>query len=122
MEYGWTKVIIIGSMAGDPEKKSMQNGTEISSFSVAVKHPASKGRDAETSYFDITAFGKTAEIANRDLKKGSWVLVDAKMRQRTWKERSKIEIQAGMVQPLSASEAKEATGSSDEPPNDDLPF
>jgi single-strand DNA-binding protein len=120
MEYGWTKVIILGSMAGDPEKKNMQNGTEISSFSVAVRHPASKGRDAETSFFDVTAFGKTAEIVNRDFKKGSWVLVDAKMKQSVWRERSKIEFQAVMVQLLSAKEVKEATGL-DETPSD-LPF
>lgn len=79
---GYQKIIIEGNLGRDPEQKTTTTGTDVSNFSVAVSE---KYKDQEsTEWFSCVAFGKTAEICNRYLQKGRPVLIEGRMKTRSW--------------------------------------
>lgn len=64
---------IIGHIGRDPETRFLPDGKPVCQFSVAVTKKM-KGQDA-TTWWRVSAFGRTAEIAQQYLAKGSPVLV-----------------------------------------------
>lgn len=73
------KVMLVGNLTRDPETRHTNSGLQVTSFSIAV-NDRSRGKQNETTMFiKITTFGKTAEIADKYLRKGSQVLVDGKL-------------------------------------------
>jgi len=71
------KVMLIGRMTRDPEARSSKAGMKIASFGMAINRISGKGDDKkeETTFVDITAFSRLAEIivlgTNGDNKKGN---------------------------------------------------
>jgi single-strand DNA-binding protein len=93
----FNKVIILGNLTRDPEKKYLPNGDPVTNFSIAVK-----GYKEDVNYFDIVVFGKQAESCEQYLSKGRPVLVEGRLQQRRWEakdgtKRSKIEVVASSV-------------------------
>ncbi len=83
---GLNKVTILGNLGKDPESKSTDSGLNICRFSVAVTE---KIKDNEhTEWFDITAFGKLAEIAGRYLAKGKQVYVEGRLETRKYEDKN----------------------------------
>ena len=76
MDY--SKATIIGRMARDPSFKMTQSGMAICEITVAV-NTFSRG-EKTASFFDVVAFGKTAEIVNEKTRKGDEVLVDGELK------------------------------------------
>lgn len=71
----YQKVIVAGNTTGDAQaRKSKQGDVNFTTFSVAV----SAGKDQST-YFPVTAFGKTGETAAKYLLKGRQVLVEGRL-------------------------------------------
>lgn len=67
----YSQIQIIGHAGKDPELRLMQNGDAVASFSVAVKV-----RKDETTWFEVSVFGKSAEnYVIPYLKKGGVVFV-----------------------------------------------
>ena len=67
------KIIVIGHLGRDPEMKYMPNGQSVTSFSIASsrKYTTSSGeRREETEWFNVSAFGRQAELCNQYLAKG----------------------------------------------------
>ena len=83
-------VNIIGRIGKEIELKFLQNGSVIASFSIAVDQSYKKdGQKVEkTSWFDISAFGKTAENLNNFFHKGSMIGVSGELEQQTWTDQS----------------------------------
>lgn len=74
----FNKVIMIGRLAKKPELKTNSSGDKAyTRFSIAV-NSFSNGKE-ETQWFDITAFGKVAEVCSNNLDKGSVVMVEGKL-------------------------------------------
>ena len=69
-------VVIKGNLVRDVEKRALDNGTVVVRFTVAAKRRR-KGKDGQygTSFINCTAFGTTADLISRYLKKGSPILV-----------------------------------------------
>lgn len=67
---GYANITIVGNVGKDPEQKDTKAGPVVK-FSVGV----STRKDGETQWFNVAAWGKTGEICQRYLKKGSSVLV-----------------------------------------------
>ena len=67
--------------------KYLQSGSAVASFSIAVDQSYKKdGQKVEkTSWFDVSAFGKTAETVNQYFNKGSMIGVTGELEQQTWK-------------------------------------
>jgi len=83
----YNKIIIAGNLTRDIEVRYTPSGTAIANTGIAVnrKFKAANGEQKEEILFiDITFFGRTAEIANQYLKKGSKVLVDGRLKYEQW--------------------------------------
>lgn len=86
-----TPVTLCGRLTRDPELLFGKSGTAIAKFSVVTSRrvkDASTGQwsDADTSFFDVTAFGAMAENICESLQKGASVIVTGQMRQEEWEK------------------------------------
>jgi single-strand DNA-binding protein len=93
------KVIVIGRLTRDIELKYTPAGTPVASFSIANNYSYKSGNEKkeQVSYFDCTAWSKSAEILEQYVKKGHKIAIEGRLTQRSWqdqdgKNRSKIEI------------------------------
>lgn len=79
----YQKVIVIGNVGGDPEMRGNGSGKEFCSFSVAANEKwkdANGEKQERTEWFNCTAFDKSADIADKYLRKGHLVTVEGKLR------------------------------------------
>ena len=81
-------VTLIGRLTADPQRKYTQGGMEIAEFSIANNYYVSTKNTAEVNYFDILAFGKLAETANKYLTKGKRVAIMGTLRQERWQDKN----------------------------------
>ncbi len=112
----FNSVVIVGRLTRDPELRYAPSGQPVCSFSVAASRRYTKedGRKAEqTTFLDVDARDRLAEICCQFLKKGREVLVMGTLRPpcrknpKTQEPRSKLRVLAQQVQFLGS--AKEAT-------------
>ncbi len=112
------KVLLIGRLTRDPEIRYLPSGTQISSFSIAVKRKY-KDKDEnwqeDVYFFDVETFGALAERIGVQLSKGYQILLEGSLRQDKWEgpageKRSKVKIVAEKInlisKPLSSEEGK----------------
>jgi single-strand DNA-binding protein len=115
------RVFISGNLTQDPELRYTPSGQAVTNFSIANnrKYKTADGEERqETNFVRIIAWRRQAEICSEYLKKGSPVLVEGRLLQRSWQtpegqKRSVVEITAQRVHFLSASpvaRAKEEIG------------
>jgi single-strand DNA-binding protein len=70
----YQKVIVVGNLGSDPSMRYVADGTPVTSFSVATSRKWDGGE--ETTWFRVTAWKRTAEIAAQYLAKGRQVMVE----------------------------------------------
>jgi|YNPMSStandDraft_2_1061718.scaffolds.fasta_scaffold08464_4 single-strand DNA-binding protein len=104
------KVILSGRLVAEPEIRSTGSGIEVAKFSIAVNDYV-KGEE-KTSFFDCTAFGKTAEFLKKYTQKGSRVLIDGSLRQEKWQDsdgnnRYKISVIVNRVELMTSAKQKD---------------
>ncbi|HIP42249.1 MAG TPA: single-stranded DNA-binding protein [Campylobacterales bacterium] len=83
----YNKVVLVGNLTRDVEIRYSQSGSAIGSVGIATnrKFKTQTGEQKEEILFiDLTFFGRTAEIANQYLRKGSKVLVDGRLVFQQW--------------------------------------
>ena len=105
------KVFLIGNLTRDPELRTTPKGTAICQFGIAVnrqfKDESGASRD-ETTFVDIEAWGKQAELVSKYLTKGAPALVEGRLKLDQWEDkqsgqkRSKIKVVLDNVQFLSS--------------------
>jgi len=129
------KAIIVGNLGQDPEKKVSDNGTVITTFSVATlekwKDKNSGQFTEQTEWHRIVAFGRLAEICADYLSKGSKVYIEGRLQTRSWEKegvtRYTTEIVAREMKMLDSkadNSTPEGYGNSDKKKikEDDVPF
>ncbi|GHU91553.1 hypothetical protein FACS1894202_13190 [Clostridia bacterium] len=57
--------ILMGRLTRDPELRRTQNGTAVTSFSLAVDRPKPKEGESHTDFIDVVAWRTTAEFGAR---------------------------------------------------------
>ena len=85
-------VQLIGNLGMNPEVKTLESGSTVAKFSIATsdRYKNNKGEQVEeTTWHNLVAWGKTAEIAEKYLKKGSQVAVDGKLTNRSYEAKDK---------------------------------
>jgi single-strand DNA-binding protein len=89
MQSGVNVIVIEGGVVRDPELKYTADGLAYTRFSVANTGIAYKNgeKGEEVSYFDITTWGKLAEVCSTYLKKGTRIIVSGKLKQSRWQEK-----------------------------------
>jgi len=83
----YNKVVLVGNLTRDVEIRYSQSGSAIGNVGIATsrKWKSQTGEQKEEVMFiDLTFFGRTAEIANQYLRKGSKVLVDGRLVFQQW--------------------------------------
>ena len=78
----YQKLILIGYLGGDPEMRHTQDGTPVTSFSVATNrrwNDASGQQQERTVWFRVSAWRRLAETCNQYLSKGRLVLVEGEL-------------------------------------------
>lgn len=98
----FNKVILVGNLTRDPEVRYIPSGTALCELGLAVNRSwfdkASNSRKEETTFVDVTLWGRTAEIAGEYLSKGRSVLIEGRLQLDTWddketgKKRSKLRV------------------------------
>lgn len=121
------KVFTIGRFAADPELKTTGSGLAVTSFTVAVDRPYSKG-EKQTDWLDVVAWRSTAEHICRNFKKGDAIIIEGTIQTRMWEDkngqkRKAVEIVAENVEFVPRTKNEKA-GNDEFVPADfeDLPF
>jgi single-strand DNA-binding protein len=104
-------VVIIGRLVADPEHRETNTGKGVANMRIAVDR---KGREKETDFFSVTAWGQTADFVCTYLQKGRLVAVQGRLQVRSYKDKEDVqrqsyEIVADSVQPLDSR--KDGSGS-----------
>ena len=83
-------VQLIGNLGRDVELKEIANGSKVAKFTLATNdyYKNNKGELVkETQWHSIVAWGKTAELMAKVLKKGSNVVLQGKLVHRTYEDK-----------------------------------
>ncbi len=85
---GINRVILIGRLGRDPEERSTQGGTKVSTMSLATDRFYSTNGSTEktTEWHRIVAYGKVAEHCNQYLRKGRLVCIEGSLQTRSWEK------------------------------------
>ena len=106
------KVQLIGNLGNDPQITKLENGNSLAKFSVATNESylnKAGERIENTQWHNLIAWGKTAEIVEKILKKGNEVVVEGKLVNRSYEDDNGVkkyitEIQANELLKISAKE------------------
>ncbi len=81
------QVHLIGNLGKDPVFQTLDSGRMVAKVSIATKevYRNAKGEKiTETQWHNLVAWGKTAELMSRYLKKGNEIAVQGKITNRTY--------------------------------------
>jgi single-strand DNA-binding protein len=122
------KVILIGNLTRDPEIKYTPKGTAVAELGLAINRfiPASDGNEKreETTFIDVTLWGRTAEVASEYAKKGQPIYVEGRLQLDSWEDkqsgqkRSKLKVVGENIQLLGSKGggSRGGGGEEDAPP------
>jgi single-strand DNA-binding protein len=78
------RVIILGRLVADPEIRYTQNNAAMTRFKIAVNRQYKQEGQPDADFFQITAWGKTAEFISKYFTKGQQILVEGYLRNNSW--------------------------------------
>jgi single-strand DNA-binding protein len=108
MSTGRARAHIIGNIGQDPEMRFSQNGTAITTFTVAVNRTPRSQQGAEEQppdWYRVVCFGQLAEMADQYYAKGNKVYVEGRLQINRFtgndgQERQSVEIVASELMNL----------------------
>ena len=111
--------ILTGRITKDLELKQAGQ-TTVTNFSLAVDNPFKKD---DVSFFDVVAFGKTAELLNNYCNKGSKILVEGNLKQdrftdKEGKNRSVVRVVANRIEFLDSKGSNQGQAAPKQQSND----
>lgn len=147
----YNRVVLVGNLTRDVELRFTPQGTAVTDIAIAVNERVKRNDQwvEEANFFDITLWGRTAEVAGEYLSKGSSILIEGRLKLDRWEQdgqkRSKIKIVGEKMQMLGSrggggssssnsnhnsssppkphtSEAKQSEPAQGPPPADEVPF
>lgn len=83
------RIIIMGRLVRDPEFRTTQSGTTVTSFTLAVDRDFKSKESGEkaTDFIDVVAWRQTAEFVCRYFSKGRMAVVEGRLQIREWKDK-----------------------------------
>lgn len=114
----FAKVTLIGNVTRDVEVGDA-NGTRYAKLALATNKKV-KGQD-QASFWNVTLFGKLADIAAQYVKKGNPVFIDGEISQRKYTdkngiERLSVDVTANSIQLLGGKQETNSAPAIDAPP------
>lgn len=128
------KIFIIGNLTRDPESRALPSGQGVTSFGVATNRffTNKEGqKQQDTQFHNVVAFGRLGEIAKQYLNKGSLVMVEGRIQNRSWegkdgqkKYRTEIVAESMQLGPRSSAgpRAQEAAPKETQPEVDTIEY
>lgn len=87
----FNKVILVGNLTRDPEVKYLTSGTAVCELGMAVSRTwfdqKANEKKEETTFVDVTLWGRQAEVAGEYLRKGKPVLIEGRLQLDQWDDR-----------------------------------
>ncbi len=82
----FNKVVLVGNLTRDIELRYTQSGSAIANAAIATSRKFTQNgeRKEEVCFIDITFFGRSAEVANQYLRRGSKILVEGRLKFDQW--------------------------------------
>ena len=118
----FNRVVLMGNLTRDPEVRYTTGGTAVTDVSLAInRYRTDKNtnqRIEETTFVDVTLWGRTAEIAGEYLGKGRPVLIEGRLQQDQWddketgQKRSKLKVVGESMQLLGSRDGGGSGGGS----------
>jgi len=113
----YNKIILVGNLTRDIELKYSQSGSAIANTAIATsrKFTSNGEKKEEVCFVDITFFGRSAEVANQYLHKGSKILVEGRLKFEQWddkqsgQKRSKHSVTVESMQMLNSKSDNQAS-------------
>lgn len=105
MSRSFNQVVLMGNLTRDPELRATSGGTSVCRFGLALNReytsPTDNQRVEETTFVDITVWGKQAENVHQYCRKGKQVLISGRLSSSSWEQdgqkRTKVEVVANSV-------------------------
>jgi single-strand DNA-binding protein len=113
------KVMLIGNLTRDPELRHTPKGTAVAELGLAINRvwmDEQKGKQEETTFVDVTLWGRQAELAQQYLSKGRPVYIEGRLNLDTWddkttgQKRSKLKVIGENLQFLSSGQGAQGGG------------
>lgn len=105
----FNRVILLGNITRDIEIKYLQSGMAVTELGLAVNDRRKNQQGEwveETTFVDVTMWGRTAEVAGEYLGKGSPVLIEGRLKLDQWEtdgqKRSKLRVVCERMQMIGA--------------------
>ncbi|MFT3989929.1 MAG: single-stranded DNA-binding protein [Luteolibacter sp.] len=95
------KVMLMGNLTRDPELRYTPKGTAVADIALAINRVwtnEQNQKQEETTFVDVTLWGRQAELAQQYLTKGRGVYIEGRLQLDTWddkatgQKRSKLKI------------------------------
>jgi single-strand DNA-binding protein len=103
----YNRVVLLGNVTRDPELRYISSGTAVTDIGLAVndrRKTATGEWVEETTFVDVTLWGRTAEVAGEYVTKGSPILIEGRLKLDTWekdgKKNSKLRVVGERMQLL----------------------
>ena len=83
----YNKLILVGNLTRDIELRYLPSGAAVAKSAIAstYKYKSSTGEQKdEVMFLDFNVFGKSAEVMNQYLRKGSKVLLEGRLVLEQW--------------------------------------
>jgi single-strand DNA-binding protein len=100
------KSFLMGNLTRDIELRHTPQGTAVCDIGLAVNERRKSGDEwvDETTFVDVTLWGRNAEVADEYTRKGSSVMIEGRLKLETWEhegqKRSKLKVVADRLQLL----------------------
>jgi len=123
-------VNLIGYLTRDVELRFTPAGNPVANFGMALnrRYRVDEEVKEETTFVDLVAFNRTAEIANEYLGKGRPVAIEGRLRLRSWEDeggakRSKLDVVVNQLHlmPRNGKNGSDSGSSVEEVP-EEIPF
>lgn len=80
--------ILMGRLTKDPELRTTQSGTSVTSFTVAVDRDyVRQGEERQTDFINVVSWRQTAEFVSRYFQKGSMISVQGSIQTRNYEDK-----------------------------------
>ena len=107
MSFSYNRVMLAGNLTRDPQVRFFANERAVADFGLAInrKYKTNDGQlKEETTFVDVEAWGRTAELVGQYLTKGRGCFIEGRLKLDSWddkesgQKRSKLKIVADSVQ------------------------
>lgn len=108
----YNRVTLVGNLTRQPELRKTKTGASVTDLGLALNriwNGENGQRQEETTYVDVTVWGRSAENAAQYLQKGRCILVEGRLQMESWQdkqsgqERHRLKVVADSLQFLGSA-------------------